>query len=105
MALFDDVIFAKHGTNFKGYTGNPPETKAQYQAMDIWVDKTIAPSWEDISTEIEKLKVKESRAKQYPSIAEQLDMLWHAIDSGTLDKSSDFYTTLKAVKEQNPYGV
>lgn len=105
MAHFDDVIFAKYNTNFKGYTGNPPETKEQYQGMDIWADKSTAPSWEVISTEIEKLKVKEARAKQYPELAEQLDMLWHAIDSGTLDKDSDFYTSLKAVKEQNPYGV
>jgi len=105
MAHFDDVIFAKYNTNFKGYTGNPPSTKEQYQAMDIWADKTTAPTWEVISTEVEKLKVKEARSKQYPALADQLDMLWHAIDTGSLDKDSDFYTSLKAVKEQNPYGV
>jgi len=38
----------------------------------------------------------------YPSIQEQLDMLYHAIDSNTLDKTSDFYTTLKAVKDAFP---
>lgn len=103
MAHFDDVIFAKYNTNFKGYTGNPPETKEQYSAMDIWLDKTTAPTWEEISAEVEKQKVKEVRSKQYPSITEQLDMLWHAIDSGSLDKDSEFYNSLKAVKEQNPY--
>jgi 4-hydroxyphenylpyruvate dioxygenase-like putative hemolysin len=105
MAYFDDVIFEKYNSNFKGYTGNPPENKAQYDAMDIWGDKTSAPSWEEISQDIETLKVKSARAKQYPSVGEQLDMLWHAIDSGKLDKTTDFYTALKAVKEQNPYGV
>jgi hypothetical protein len=41
-------------------------------------------------------------ARQYPSLGDQLDMLWHAIDSGTLNKTSDFYTTLKAVKDAYP---
>ena len=36
----------------------------------------------------------EKRQGAYPLIAEQLDMLWHAIDSGTLDKTSDFYKKL-----------
>ena len=43
-----------------------------------------------------------SRSQEYPAIGDQLDMLWHAIDSGTLDKTSDFYTTLKAVKTKYP---
>lgn len=42
------------------------------------------------------------RARDFPSIAEQLDMLWHAIDAGKLDKKSEFYTTLKAVKDAHP---
>ena len=42
------------------------------------------------------------RCHEYPDGFEQLDMLWHAIDSGTLDKTSDFYTTLKKVKDDNP---
>ena len=43
-----------------------------------------------------------NRVQAYPEIAEQLDMLWHAIDSGTLDKTSDFYIKLKAVKDKYP---
>ena len=38
----------------------------------------------------------------YPGIREQLDLLWHAIDNDTLDKTSDFYTKLKKVKDANP---
>ena len=38
----------------------------------------------------------------YPGIREQLDLLWHAIDNDTLDKTSDFYTKLKKVKDDNP---
>ena len=39
---------------------------------------------------------------KYPPIDEQLDMLWHAIDQGALDKTSNFYTTIKAVKDAHP---
>ena len=42
------------------------------------------------------------RINAYPQIAEQLDMLWHAIDDGNLDKSSQFYTTLLEVKTSIP---
>ena len=38
----------------------------------------------------------------YPGIREQLDLLWHAVDNDTLDKTSDFYTKLKKVKDDNP---
>ena len=44
----------------------------------------------------------EKRSGSYPTIGEQLDMLWHAIDTGTLDKNSTFYTRLKAVKDKYP---
>ena len=42
------------------------------------------------------------RQAEYPYIADQLDMLWHAIDNGTLNKTSDFYTAIKAVKDAHP---
>jgi hypothetical protein len=45
-----------------------------------------------------------NRQADYPNLAEQFDLLWHAIDADTLDKTSDFYTTLKAVKDAHPKG-
>ena len=42
------------------------------------------------------------RKENYPRLQEQLDMLWHAIDEGRLDKTSDFYLTLKDVKDRFP---
>ena len=49
-----------------------------------------------LESEIEFLKA------EYPELAEQFDMLWHAIDTDSLDKTSDFYLKLKAVKDANP---
>ena len=48
----------------------------------------------------------QKRATGYPSIGDQLDMLWHAIDTGDWTaakvKTTEFYTALKAVKDANP---
>ena len=44
------------------------------------------------------------REMKYPSIGDQLDMLWHAIDNNALDKTSDFYLRLKTVKDEYPKG-
>ena len=48
----------------------------------------------------------EKRANEYPSIGDQLDMLWHAVDTGDWTaakvKTTEFYTALKAVKDANP---
>lgn len=43
-----------------------------------------------------------ARAEAYPAITTQLDMLWHAMDSGQIPKAEPFYTTLKAVKVAYP---
>jgi 4-hydroxyphenylpyruvate dioxygenase-like putative hemolysin len=42
------------------------------------------------------------RRRAYPSIEDQLDMIWHAINQDKLDKTSDFYKTIKDIKEQFP---
>ena len=45
----------------------------------------------------------QKRASAYPSIGEQLDLLWHAIDRGQpLDTTSTWYQAIKAVKAQYP---
>ncbi len=45
-----------------------------------------------------------TRASAYPSIGDQLDMLWHAIDDNSTLKTryADFHTAIKAVKDANP---
>ena len=47
-------------------------------------------------------EVRAQRKNDYPSIGEQFDALWHAIDEGAVDKTSDFYTMIKAVKDKYP---
>lgn len=42
------------------------------------------------------------RIRQYPSIADQLDSLWHAMEAGEIPKAGSFYDAIKAVKDANP---
>jgi hypothetical protein len=58
-----------------------------------------------LTLERNKTAYRRQRAREYPTMSDQLDMLWHAIDSGTLDKDSEFYTTLKSIKDNNPKPV
>ena len=43
------------------------------------------------------------RQREYPSMGDQLDMLWHMMDDETLPgKGSDWYNTILAVKNTHP---
>ena len=47
---------------------------------------------------------KNDRMMAYPSVGDQLDMLWHAIDANETLKTqfADFYNAIKAVKDAYP---
>jgi hypothetical protein len=42
------------------------------------------------------------RKQAYPSIGDQLDMLWHAMNDGTLPKVTGFYDPIKTIKDNIP---
>lgn len=44
----------------------------------------------------------QNRLNLYPDVGEQLDMLWHAMDTGTLTKAEPFYTYIKTIKDAYP---
>ena len=92
--------------------------KAQFISFDgklellNWTDKRPKPSDKEINDKIAELqaeydakKYQRDRAEAYPDLAEQFDLLWHAIDGGKFNvksKETDFYKKLKAVKDANP---
>ena len=91
------------------------EKWSHYEGSDAstigWDNPENAPSTEALNSKLSELIVEweanqyqRDRAVSYPAIGDQLDMLFHAIDAGALDKNSDFYTTLKAVKDKYPKG-
>jgi 4-hydroxyphenylpyruvate dioxygenase-like putative hemolysin len=79
-------------------------------SIQYWSDPSVpVPTKQELEDEVERLQAdydskeyQRQRAKEYPLITDQLDMLWHAINNGTLDKSSEFYTAIKAVKDASP---
>jgi hypothetical protein len=44
----------------------------------------------------------EARREEYPAIAEQLDMLWHAMETDPSKRLEPFYSSIKAVKDKHP---
>lgn len=62
----------------------------------------LISAWNNKLAANEAQKYHGRRQSAYPSITEQLDMLWHAIDSGALDKTSDFYQGIASIKSQFP---
>ena len=60
-----------------------------------WLDGTAEIDKTDIKAKITALEYKSNRAKEYPSIADQLDDIYHnGIDA--------WKTTIKKVKDDNP---
>tara|TARA_R110000744_G_scaffold210123_1_gene329186 strand:- start:1738 stop:2022 length:285 start_codon:yes stop_codon:yes gene_type:complete len=93
MASFDRVV--TDSTNFKGYTGNPPTTEAEYDALDCWTDKSSAPSWDSVSTDMASEEVRFNRKAEYPALAEQLDEIYHnGVDS--------WKAVIKVIKDKFP---
>tara|TARA_B100000989_G_scaffold216333_1_gene164708 strand:+ start:566 stop:922 length:357 start_codon:yes stop_codon:yes gene_type:complete len=65
-------------------------------------DEEIEAKKKEFKDASDAIQYKRDRLMAYPDIGDQLDMLYHAIDGGALDKTSDFYKELKKVKDANP---
>jgi len=90
-----------------------PNAEVSVNADDInqinWHNGTTPIPKADIEAKMVEVQA-EYDAKQYqrdrvyPSIGDQLDMLWHSIDQNPALKSQyfDFYEAIKAVKVKHP---
>ena len=67
-------------------------------------EAVIAAEEAEVKAEVAANGYKRARARTYPSIGDQLDMLFHAIeaDSDLKTKFAGFYNAIKAVKDANP---
>ena len=97
------------GQEVRELVGKPFHMTADHEI--VYLDGQTPPTDEEIDAEVKRLQAEfnalqyqRDREPNYPNLAEQFDLLWHAIDADTLDKTSDFYTTLKAVKDAHPKG-
>jgi hypothetical protein len=92
-----------------------PNAKVGVRGNDIntceieWHDGTTPISKADIEAKMVEVQAEYDanqyqRDRVYPSIGDQLDMLWHSIDKNPSLKSQyfDFYEAIKAVKVKHP---
>ena len=104
----EDVLVSLHSGQWFGWSD--PDNKI-YDNLIIHDESKDKPTKKFLENELKKAqdqfdseKYQRDRADTYPAIGDQLDMLFHAIDAGKVDKTSDFYKSLKAVKDTYPKG-
>tara|TARA_Y100000114_G_C11479546_1_gene194746 strand:- start:67 stop:387 length:321 start_codon:yes stop_codon:yes gene_type:complete len=73
-----------------------------YSNVKVVKDGAVMPTEEEVNAKIEELQFQENRAKAYPQLAEQLDLLYHDMTAGKGDKTGEWYKAIKKVKDDNP---
>jgi len=70
----------------------------------ITIDETrVTLEINRLQSEYDAKKYQRDRAAAYPSIQEQLDLLWHAMDEGSIPgNKTAWYTAIQSVKIQFP---
>ncbi len=99
MAKIDET-FNKY-SNFKGYVGNAPATETEYDAMKANAFSGTPPTWSDIQAQMYDI----NRKYEYVSIKDQLDQLYHDINSGKFGseaKNGDWFVGISSVKTKYP---
>ena len=89
-------------------TGEYDYDNIEWQTHPDWeiptkeeVEEYLATLQNDWDTNV---KYRQSRAVSYPSVEDQLDALWHAMDEGTMPKIEPMYSDIKATKDAFPKG-
>lgn len=90
-SLYPNAEWVTHGDSYDGLE---------------WLDNSPKPTEAELLAEVARLQAEydakqyqRDRAKAYPSLQEQLDMLWHSVNNGTDLKDSDWFNQLKSVKD------
>ena len=105
----EDVLVSLHTGQWFGWS----DSKNKVYANLVILSADAKPTESELTnaltaqqTSYDNAAYSRARAVAYPSIGDQLDMLWHAIDVGDWTaakvKTTSFYTELKAVKDANP---
>jgi hypothetical protein len=84
-ALYPNVTIVRNGMAY-----DKDENIVEYddKLVNAWVDANAYSA---------------QRKEKYPSIENQLDMIWHSINNNvSLDKTSEFYKAIAAIKNEYP---
>ena len=87
-----------------GISGDDNATEVNYRGKTPASQSDIDAKYDELIKAWNDSEYQRNRKPEYPQIGDQLDMLFHAIDAGKVDKTSDFYKSLKAVKDKYPKG-
>lgn len=106
VTIYFDTLAPEEDKVMDPFTGFP---KNQYTYDEMVAKHSDFPTWEEIDTLYQQYLDEYNayagvRERQYPPIKEQLDLLYHDIDSGLLGESakqSSFYQTINTVKTNN----
>lgn len=106
MADLQDALEYFNTDKHQWYGWKNLEDGEVYSNLKLNDDTATMPTEEEVNAKIAELQVIDNRISGYPSIGDQLDMLFHAIDGDETLKTqfTDFHTALKAVKDNNPKG-
>lgn len=77
-------------------------TKGETVTLTEEEEQALRNEWEQIETEKAAVEYKKKRELAYPKIGDQLDMLWHSMDTGEISKSVAFYDAIASVKAAHP---
>tara|TARA_R110000824_G_scaffold365269_1_gene553765 strand:+ start:70 stop:363 length:294 start_codon:yes stop_codon:yes gene_type:complete len=95
MAQFDNAVSILNIDDFLGYRGNPPVNEAEYNERKGAMFSKDAPTWSDIEAKINLLNIQNARKEEYPSIADQLDDIYH-------NGINAWKATIKVTKDKYP---
>jgi hypothetical protein len=73
-----------------------------YSNLKLNNDSATMPSEADVNAKIAELQVEQDRVSDYPSVQDQLDMLYKDMLADKGDKTGTFFAAIKKVKEDNP---
>ena len=73
-----------------------------YSNLKLNNDSATMPSEEEINAKIAELQVELDRINDYPSVQDQLDMLYKDMLADKGDKTGDWFAAVKKVKDDNP---
>ena len=103
------MFYAKQISTNQMVTGSHsvPDPSQVFPDVDVSDIETGEISESDFIAHVEltnelAMTYSDHRASSYPSIPDQLDMLWHAMDTGILPKVDSFYSINKSIKDKYP---
>ena len=95
MADLQDALIEFNKDKPNWYDWKKLEDGEVYSNVKIVKDGAVMPTEEEVNAKIAELQIQENRAAEYPSIADQLDDIYHnGIDA--------WKETIKATKDKYP---